>query len=172
MRMILHKLSWRIALLQRAVLLGKAADWRGILKEICSSHKEYRKSILSIPIPILLNEENGFGLYQVADKQVYFPLSFNPSPLGDMYHEIFIQKVYEWGPCVVRPGDWVIDAGACEGFFSLYALEKGASVLAFEPIPEIAKALEKTLEPFITSGRAKVFPLGLGRERGENNVCP
>ncbi|NSW76050.1 MAG: FkbM family methyltransferase [Candidatus Atribacteria bacterium] len=168
--MIFHKLSWRIALLQKAVLLGRMADWRGILKDICSFHKKSRRSTSSVPIPVLLDEENGFGLYQVADRKVYFLLSFHPSLLGDMYHEIFIQKVYEWGPCAISPGDWVIDAGACEGFFSLYALEKRANVLAFEPIPEIAQALEKTLAEFIAQGRAKVFPMGLGKEREEKTM--
>jgi FkbM family methyltransferase len=60
-----------------------------------------------------------------------------------------------------------VDAGACEGFFSLYALERGAQVLAFEPVPEIARALEKTLEEYIEAGRARVFALGLGKEREE-----
>lgn len=49
-------------------------------------------------------------------------------------------------------------------------MERGANVLAFEPVPEIAKALERTLEPFVREGRAKVFSLGLGREREEKVI--
>lgn len=166
----LQKLSWRINLVKKALSVFREADWSGVLREIFSSHA--REHLY--PKPQLLEKDGDFGLFQVAEKKVYFPLSFDSSFLGFVYHEIFVQKVYEWGPCSVRPGEWVIDAGACEGFFSLYALEKGANVLAFEPIPEIAQALEKTLEAFIASGRAKVFPLGLGRERererGENNL--
>lgn len=155
-----HKLSWRITLLRKAILSGRVADWKGVLKEVFSAHRRIAQPV--IPPPLLIREENDLGLYQVADKRVYFPLAFDPSLLGDMYHEIFVQKVYESESCQIRPGDWVIDAGACEGFFSLYALEKGANVLAFEPVPEIAQALERTLEPFIREGRARVFPVGLG----------
>lgn len=167
MARILQKLSWRANLLKKALLSFRATDWRGVFREIFSSHSREHM----YPRPLLLEKDGDLGLFQVADRKVWFPLAFDPSFLGFVYDEIFVQKVYEWGPCVVCPDDWVVDAGACEGFFSLYALEKGASVLAFEPIPEIARALERTLEPFIASGRAKVFPLGLGRERGENHVC-
>lgn len=135
--------------------MGRATDWPGVLTH---------------PPPVLLDTDGDLGLYQVGDHKVWFSLSFNPSFLGFVYHEIFVQKVYEYGECRVLPGDWVVDAGACEGFFSLYALEKGANVLAFEPVLEIAQALERTLEPFIQKGRARVFPVGLGKEREETMI--
>lgn len=161
-----QKLSWRMNLLKKAFLSSGTVDWRGIFREIFSSHSREHP----YPKPVLVESDESFGLYQVAGRYIYFPLSLDPSFLGFVHYEIFVQKVYEWGPCQIRPGDWVVDAGACEGFFSLYALEKGANVLAFEPIPEIAQALERTLEKFIKEGRAKVFSLGLGRERGESYV--
>jgi FkbM family methyltransferase len=166
---VFQKLSWRVELLQKAILSGRMADWKGVLREVVSSHRGNLLSPLA-PSPVLLREEGGLGFYQVADKKIYFPLSFDPRLLGDMYYEIFFQRVYERGECRIRPGDWVVDAGACEGFFSLYALEKGANVLAFEPVPEIAEALEKTLEKYVEAGRAKVYPFGLGREREEKTM--
>lgn len=161
-----RKITWRANLLKKAILSGKAANWPGVLKELFSSHK----SNYVYPRASLIEKDGDFALYAVGDGKVWFPLSFDPSFLGFVYYEIFIQRVYEYGPCAVHPGDWVVDAGACEGFFSLYVLEKGANVLVFEPIPEIAQALERTLESYINQGKAKVFPLGLGREREEKTI--
>lgn len=45
------------------------------------------------------------------------------------------------------------------GFF--FMSRKKASVLAFEPIQEIARTLGRTIEPFVASGRAKIFRFGL-----------
>ena len=158
------KISWRLNLLQKALSSPLETDWGGVLREIFSSHSQ------NLPQPYLLREENGLGCYQVKEREVWFPLSFDPSFLGFVYEEIFVQKVYECGDCRIHPGDWVVDAGACEGFFSLYALERGANVLAFEPVPEVARALERTLKEYIEAGRAKVFPFGLGREREEKTI--
>ena len=163
---LFRKISWRLNLLQKALSSPLETDWGGVLREIFSSHSQ--KS--SYPQPYLLREENGLGCYQVKEREVWFPLSFDPSFLGFMYEEIFVQKVYECGDCRIHPGEWVVDAGACEGFFSLYALERGANVLAFEPVPEVARALERTLKEYIEAGRAKVFPFGLGREREEKTI--
>ena len=158
------KIAWRLNLLQKALSSPLETDWGGVLREIFSSHSQ------NLPQPYLLREENGLGCYQVKEREVWFPLSFDPSFLGFVYEEIFVQKVYECGDCRIHPGDWVVDAGACEGFFSLYALERGANVLAFEPVPEVARALERTLKEYIEAGRAKVFPFGLGREREEKTI--
>jgi hypothetical protein len=162
------KIAWRLNCFRKALSSPLEADWGGVLREIFSSHSQ-KSSYLR---PILLREENGLGCYQVKEREVWFPLGFDPSFLGFVYEEIFVQRVYEYGDCRIHPGEWVVDAGACEGFFSLYALERGANVLAFEPVPEVARALERTLKGYIEVGRAKVFPFGLGRERKKRYSFP
>lgn len=140
-------------------------DWKDVLKEALPFQAQRDLDPPSIRI---LGEEDGFSLYQVGDINLYLPSSVDfHGGLPVAYREIFIEKVYEGGRCLVRPGDWVIDAGACEGFFSLYALRKGAKVIAFEPIPELAEALKKTLQSYIREGRAKVFAFGLGEKDEE-----
>ena len=163
---LLRKIAWRVNLLQKALSFPLKTDWGGVLREIFSSHSQTP----SYPQLHLLREENSLGCYRVREREVWFPLGFDPSFLGLMYEEIFVQKVYEYSGCRIHPGEWVVDAGACEGFFSLYALERGANVLAFEPVPEIAGALERTLKEYIKAGRAKVYPFGLGREREEKTI--
>lgn len=157
-----QKIRWRLELLNKALHSWSEADWMGVFKEILSSHSKAK----SYSQPRLLDREGDLGLYQVGTRRLFFPLAFDPSFLGLVYDEVFVHRIYEHGECRVRPGDWVVDAGACEGFFSLYALEKGANVLAFKPIPELAQALEKTLAEFMEAKRAKVFPFALGKETG------
>lgn len=160
---MIKKIYWRLDLIKKALLSRGMTDWVSIAKEIFSSHKLEPHH----PQHVFLRKSEGLGLYEVSEKKIWSPLSFDPSILGSIYTEIFEWRVYEKNACSIRPGDWVVDAGACEGFFSLYALERGAQVLAFEPVPEIARALEKTLEEYIEAGRARVFALGLGKEREE-----
>lgn len=121
-------------LLFKTLRVGRAADWKGVLlQEILSTHsKKY-------PSPPLKKEKDGLGLYQLGEQAVWFPLSFDPSFLSFCYDEIFIRKIYESKLCLIGNEGWVVDAGACEGLFSLYALERGAKVLVFEPIPELAR---------------------------------
>lgn len=160
-----HKVSWRLGLLRKAFLMRECVDWGSVFKDIISSHRDSH----FFPINLIESKE-GFGLYQVEDKRFWFPLNFDTRGLDLAYWEIFVDKCYEYGACRIRPGDWVIDAGACEGFFSLYALERGANVIAFEPIPELAKALELTLQDYINAGRAKVLPYGLGKDDEEKEM--
>ena len=161
-----QKIRWRLELLNKALYSWSEADWIGVFKEILSSHSKAK----SYPQPRLLDREGDLGLYQVGTRRVFFPLAFDPSFLGLVYDEVFVHCIYEHGECRVRPGDWVMDAGACEGFFSLYALEKGANVLAFEPVPELVRALERNLAEFINAGRARIFPFALGKEEGEKTL--
>jgi FkbM family methyltransferase len=163
---MIKKIYWRLDLIKKALLSRRMTDWVSITKEIFSSHKLEPHH----PQHVFLRKSEGLGLYEVGEKKIWFPLSFDPSILSYFYTEIFEWRVYEKNACSIRPGDWVVDAGACEGFFSLYVLERGAQVLAFEPVPELARALKKTLEEYIDAGRARVFTLGLGKEREEKTI--
>jgi len=153
-------------LLKKAILSGWATNWPVVLQEVVSSHPH----VPSYSPASVVQSEGEFALYQVGVKKVWLPQTFSPSILGYIHHEIFEQRIYENGLCRIQPGEWVVDAGANVGFFSLYALDQGANVLAFEPVPEIAQALEKTLKDYIAAGRARVFGLGLGSKRGEAEI--
>jgi len=74
---------------------------------------------------------------------------------------------YEYGSVYLEPGDFVIDAGACIGDFSVLAAFKGAIPYAFEPSSFIRECyLQKNLEysnnpiiiaPFALSNKRKTF---------------
>ena len=63
----------------------------------------------------------------------------------------------------LKPGDVVIDCGACEGFFVAKALQGGAArVFAIEPNPIMVRCLEKTFEKEVLNKRVIIVPYALG----------
>lgn len=91
--------------------------------------------------------------------------------LQAIYAETFNNYKFN-GHCYIRPemevkyGDVVVDAGACEGYYARYALNRGASrVILFEPCPELACGLKKTFEKEIDMGKVCVIEKALGRKR-------
>jgi len=63
--------------------------------------------------------------------------------ISNMRKEFFQRMDYEWW-VKVEPGDVVVDVGACVGFFTCAALDKGASrVYAIEPNEELLQLVMK-----------------------------
>lgn len=78
---------------------------------------------------------------------------------------------YEKGEVELKKGDWVIDAGANIGMFSLFASKKvgdKGKVFSFEPVPETQKLLKRNIE---LNGikNIEVIPFALGEKKGELN---
>lgn len=104
--------------------------------------------------PEMLAFKDGYAILHTAIGPVYF-LS------GDVYGPYTVQQIVEgtykevfyppalcshsYRGIVLQESDVVIDVGACEGLFSLYALSKGCKVIAFEPELSWFDALQKTL---------------------------
>ncbi|MCC6695171.1 MAG: FkbM family methyltransferase [Candidatus Hydrogenedentes bacterium] len=118
-----------------------------------------------------LSADDAFMLCRIDRHEFYWPSGAKAESLPYVYAEVFEHPffnphAYEWGPCQIHRGDHVLDAGACEGFFSLYALERGATVYAVEPVPALAQALRQTLDA-AALGEAHVVAGLLGRATGE-----
>jgi len=62
------------------------------------------------------------------------------------YLTIRDKKEYEVPGHDVKPGDTVVDVGANQGFFTLYAANKGARVIAVEPSPINFRLLKENIE--------------------------
>ncbi|TMC55508.1 MAG: FkbM family methyltransferase [Chloroflexi bacterium] len=95
--------------------------------------------------------------------------------LVTVWAEVFLPyppngHAYELGPCRIEQGTWVIDAGACEGFFVSYALRRGARVLAVEPVPRLAYCLEKTFESEVKKGNVTVINALLGSTVAQGRI--
>jgi FkbM family methyltransferase len=64
-----------------------------------------------------------------------------------------------------QPGFWVLDIGANFGYYSLLFSDLvGMGCLAFEPNPQVAAKLRKSLSINGFDGRADVKEVALGRE--------
>lgn len=116
--------------------------------------------------PISLQRNNEFVLYRIGRYQLWFPAQYDPAALAFVAMEILRWRIYDDSRCPVGD-DWVVDAGASEGLYSLRVLELGGKVLAVEPVPELADALERTLEPYIREGRARIARCALGSAEGQ-----
>lgn len=111
-----------------------------------------------------------FSIFHLDGRKVFWPGQANSGRLIDMYFEVFCQNAHRFDrtPTLVEQGDVVIDVGCCEGFFSLNALEKGATkVYGFEPGRGAVRALEKTFENEVEKGRMEIVGKLLGEVPGE-----
>lgn len=164
------KLGWRLAVLRSKIVGRGAVGWGAVLWEICRGHPpvvncDFRVSARENVL--LLTAPNGV--------RIYWPAAFDHRFLALCYEEVYGPQscVNELpGKVEVRRGDWVVDGGACEGFFTLYCLSRGASVACVEPNPPLAGALRETLAPYSREGRAVVVGAALGDAAGEVEFLP
>ena len=110
-------------------------------------------------------------LLEVGGTEVWWPAEFPHDDLNLVWAEVFLPfppngHSYEHGACRVAAGMWVLDAGACEGFFVSYALRRGAKVLAIEPVRRLAYCLHKTFEAEVRLGTLIVVNTLVGHTVG------
>ncbi|MFA6121747.1 MAG: FkbM family methyltransferase [Sideroxydans sp.] len=103
----------------------------------------------------------------VNEKKIFWPASLSDRDLPWLYHEIFDDftnnpSSYDHPELGYENREWIIDAGAAEGYFSIFALEKSPGLLfCLEPLPIMKMALEKTLDSYSNEKRAKVISAAL-----------
>lgn len=104
----------------------------------------------------------------------YLPKNFfKPLELEYIWAEIFTSShanphSYERDDIKIDEGDLVLDAGACEGFFTYYALKKKASrILAIEPEAQLADFLRKT---YAQDERVEVLDYALSERIGNGRL--
>ncbi|KQC11660.1 MAG: hypothetical protein APR54_10615 [Candidatus Cloacimonas sp. SDB] len=132
---------------------------------------EYPGLKRNYPLISMKGNTDGYRIIEIKNHRYYWPEDSACEPLKWMYREVFCPPImnfhsYETKDVKIVPGDTVIDAGACEGFFSRYALERGASVIAIEPVPSLAQALKKTFHNEMIENRIQILPFALGSKSG------
>lgn len=133
---------------------------------------ESRFASVSPPPVHIIAEDSEYIQLEVENLQIWWPKLYPHVAVPSMYNEIFGSPewnphCYEHGEVKIAKDSWVVDAGSCEGFFIHYALSCGAKVLAVEPVPLLARALERTFEAEILDQRVKVIHGALGSTSGE-----
>jgi FkbM family methyltransferase len=113
---------------------------------------------------------SGLRLVEVGGDRYWVPSSMDWASFGMLWPEVFDPAhphYYELGPCRVRDGDVVVDAGASEGLFTRFALARGARVIAVEPFGPMAEALRRTFAPEIAAGTVRVEQAAVSDRPGE-----
>lgn len=164
--------SWRLDLL-RGKTAGQltAVPWPLLMKEVL-----VRRELAweTPPFTILEQDEAaGLVLMDVGGVHYWMIREADPVVMQGVYKETYCSEHphhFEHGDCRIRTGDVVIDAGACEGFFIRYALERGARVLAVEPSSRMADALRRTFAPEIAAGRVVIEQALISDRCGESTL--
>lgn len=157
--------------LERIKLILRTPYWKLALQD---SLNYKRRSFTPPPINVLA-QDGDMEFLEIGGLQLYWPQEYERRVLSGSYCEIFAPPMinphaYQENEVRLQPGDWVIDAGACEGFFTFLALQRGANVLMIEPVPRLAAALARTFAPEIETGRVKMIRAGLGASPGESRL--
>jgi FkbM family methyltransferase len=128
------------------------------------------------PVEVLKRDDTDMTLLlRVSDTHFWWPCEFPQTRLGAVWAEVHRPwpvngHAYELGGYALRGGQWVLDGGAGEGFFTGRALARGCNVAAVEPVPRLSYCLAKTYARDIREGRLKVMNLLLGRSEGSAYV--
>jgi len=108
----------------------------------------------------------------VQGSKFYWPVDLATSGLGWLYAEVFTPWLenpssYAHPQTPIPAGGWVMDAGACEGFFSMQALAQGAKkVLAVEPVPALQGTLRQTFREQRQTGQIDILACALSDHAG------
>jgi FkbM family methyltransferase len=159
---------WLSRLFGRIVLLFKigTGPYPFLIKELWG-YNPY--SGWTSPKVKLLSQEGDFDKLEICGSKFFWPAKFDSIDLPWLYHEVFTPVAinphsYEFGKVKINPGEWVIDAGASEGFFTRYALDRGAKVLSIEPVKLLYEALMHTFKEEIQQGRVRILQGSLGKK--------
>ncbi len=103
-------------------------------------------------------DKPGLNLREVSisNTKIYWPDSLSPNDLPWLWHEIFDDfnhnpSSYNHPHLNIPRRTWVIDAGAAEGFFSVFVASSATGktrIIALEPFELMKPALLKTFEQF------------------------
>ncbi len=102
--------------------------------------------------------------------------TFKTGELEWIYNEVFLPSdinphAYVNDFIKIEKNDFVIDLGACEGFFTKFALLEGASkVFSFEPYPSLNQALSYTFDKEIKSGNIQLSSYGLSNKNSISKI--
>lgn len=141
------------------------SSWKEVAHEVFKHYGPYKKIIRK---KMICNRINGILRVEIDGRVIYWPVGADIGRLVDMYFEVYAENnnhCFDITGMKIKEGDVVIDCGACEGFFTLKAIESGTKkVYCIEPGESIVRCLNKTFENEIQKGKVEVWPYLLGEE--------
>jgi FkbM family methyltransferase len=165
--------------ISKGVLSYLYSRLRGDYAFSCSDlrlHLNERYGMIRPPIHVKSHKDNGLDLLEIGERIIFWPSEMSSTDLSWLFSEVFAPwaenpSSYDHPVFNLQGTKWIIDAGACEGFFSLFALERGARrVIAVEPLKPLWRALRETFVRQASDGRFELFEGALGCETGMANL--
>lgn len=94
--------------------------------------------------------------------------ALNDLEVAVLDHEVFGTQSYLKHGIRVCPGDCVFDVGANIGIFTLFLAQKWPTlrIFAFEPVPQVFKALRRNIHKHAPDSAIELLNVGLSREGG------
>lgn len=113
----------------------------------------------------------------ISGRTIFWPAILPDRDLPWLFHEVFDDfttnpSSYNHPELGYGNRKWVIDAGAAEGYFSMFALEKApdASIISVEPLSLMYKALSKTFASQAGCKKSIVVSAALGDKPGWSDI--
>ena len=112
----------------------------------------------------------------INDIRICWPRLLSTKDLPWLFHEVFDEfklnpSSYNHPSMDFKNKKWIIDAGAAEGFFSVFALENSpGKVFCVEPLSVMKPALERTLATYSSAERATIITAALGEKPGLSEI--
>ena len=165
--------SVRARLLKRQLLNGLASDTTGyaFTREDVSLH--IRERFGRAPgAEVESTGEADLLKVTIGGRSIFWPAALAQDDLPWLYREVFDPfdanpSSYDHPSLDYGRRRWILDAGAAEGYFSVFALAKsGARILSVEPLPVMQRALARTLASHAGGREALAVSAALGEKPG------
>jgi len=96
---------------------------------------------------------DGMQMITILDARIYWPNAVSCADLPWVWNEVFVKfsdnpSSYDHPLMGYGNKDWVIDAGASEGYFALFVLprlKKSAKLIVVEPLSSMRNSLQRTI---------------------------
>lgn len=161
LKMYLHRL--------KVVYKAYKSEYKYSLSDYCQYllYAEYPGSLKDFPEIKEITIKSDYTQLSINNQIYFWPKGANWKGLDWIYQEVFMPPLknfhaYEFEGARLKPNGLVIDAGASEGFFTRYVLERGAKVIVFEPVASLVGALKMTFDEEIANKLVSVLPYALG----------
>jgi FkbM family methyltransferase len=113
---------------------------------------------------------------EIKDKSIFWPKRLTNKDLPWLYHEIFDNfnvnpSSYDHPSMSLKSRKWIMDAGAAEGYFSVFSLlNTQALVIAVEPLALMKPALNKTLDLYANGRKTILVSAALADKPGWSEI--
>lgn len=118
----------------------------------------------------------GLSKIKIRDTIFYYPSQLAVDDLPWLHHEVFDNfsvnpSSYDHPKLDYKSRNWIIDAGAAEGFFTFFASQKtSARIISIDPVAQLCNSLQKSVQDFnYNTSKHITISAALGEKSGNIN---